>query len=168
MIEKFRRLDSADRMIVDVNILPGAMPLPCIIDTGASDVLLPYDFGAINHVKLPTSVTKEFNIDGFAKGWLSNVSLILRDIMGEQQLTVDDVPAYFCKPWHRRRQGNPGEEDIFEPRGYGILGIKGFLDLFELTVWAHHKLFRLETSGFDVLPPDLPLGLSRRMSAGSK
>jgi hypothetical protein len=163
MLESFKPLDGAFRMIVTAEILPYTNYLECLIDTGAPETFLPLWYAHKNGIELPAEPTKEFSLDGTMKGWLATVDLQLTDIMGEQAIGLVAVPVYFCDPWQRTvvTVVDGIREEQHEPRQFGVLGFGGCLNYLKLTVWGNLRLFQLEREGFD----QPPQGVSPRVAA---
>jgi hypothetical protein len=111
------------RPIVDV-VVEGLeiAPHACLLDSGATAVRFGIDLAEICGIDLAAAPTTQLAVGGArVTGRMAEVSLRIAD---EQESYEWTAPAWFCEPW---------------TPAFGLLGLTGFFDHFEVTISSYDE-----------------------------
>jgi hypothetical protein len=115
------------RPIVDV-VVEGLdiAPQACLLDCGATAVRFGAYLAELCGVDLTDAPKTRLAVGGtIVRALMAEVSLAVGD--GPETFTWS-APAWFCDPW---------------VPSFGLLGLTGFFDRFEVTIAAYHEWFEL-------------------------
>jgi hypothetical protein len=130
----FRALPAASggqltpRPVVDIALegMPAA-PMECLLDTGALRTRMSAELAPLAGIELDEPLTEEFFLAGLKTvGALARVNLTVSD--GTEEFSWD-APVWFCDPW---------------PHPFGLAGLEGFLQHFQVTISAYHGYLDIE------------------------
>jgi hypothetical protein len=116
------------RPIVDV-VVEGLdiAPQACLLDSGATAVRFGLHVADLCGVDLSGALEKRLAVGGaFVDARMAEVSLRVAD---EHDAHEWLAPVWFCEPW---------------APGFGLLGLTGFFDQFEVTIAAYEERIDLE------------------------
>jgi hypothetical protein len=115
------------RPIVDV-VVEGLeiAPQACLLDSGATAVRLGAHVAELCGVDLADAPTKRIGVGGtLVTGRMAEVSLRVAD---EDDSHEWSAPVWFCEPWIP---------------AFGLLGLTGFFDQFEVTISSYEERVEL-------------------------
>lgn len=118
---------SLNRPIVDI-VVAGfdAAPQACLIDSGATAIRMSDEIAAALGVDLADAPASDVVVGGArVRGREARVDLTV-DLDGEN--VTWDAPVWFCEDW---------------PQAFGLLGLRGFLDMFDLALSGQDETFEL-------------------------
>jgi hypothetical protein len=119
------------RPIVDV-VVEGLeiAPQACLLDSGATAVRFGAHVAELCGVDLSASPTKKIAVGGaLVTARLAEVSLWVADQDDSYQWSA---PVWFCEPW---------------TPAFGLLGLTGFFDQFEVTIASYEERIELTPIG---------------------
>lgn len=126
-VPDLRRGAVRPRPIVDV-VVEGLdiAPQACLLDSGATAIRLGAHVAEICGVDLSSAVEDRFAVGGaVVDARMAEVSLRVADGSDSHEWTA---PVWFCDPW---------------TPGFGLLGLTGFFDQFEVTVASYEERIEL-------------------------
>lgn len=103
------------------------IPQTCLVDTGAAGVRLSADLGRAAGVELPAMPTRPNVVVGAARSQVHAVETELTPLLPEGSEAWGAEVA-FCEPW---------------PHPFGLLGLRGFLDAFDVVIRGCDETFEL-------------------------
>ena len=115
------------RPIVDV-IVEGLdiAPQACLLDSGATAVRFGMHVADICGVDLSEAPERRLAVGGaFVDAWMAEVSLHVGDQSDAHEWVA---PVWFCEPW---------------APSFGLLGLTGFFDQFEVTIASYEERIEL-------------------------
>jgi hypothetical protein len=125
----FRRIAGGlPRPLLDVYLDESlAIPQTCLIDTGAAGVRLSAELARAMGIALPEEPNGGDVVAGGVRSQAFGVDHELR-LELEGQVLAWRAPVTFCDPW---------------PHPFGLLGLDGFLDRFDLTLRGADLTFEI-------------------------
>ena len=115
------------RPIIDV-IVEGLRMAPqaCLLDSGATAIRFGMHVGELCGIDLSGAPTRRPAVGGaVVTARMAEVSLRIADASDSYEWTA---PAWFCEPW---------------TPGFGLLGLTGFFDRFDVTIAAYEERIEL-------------------------
>jgi hypothetical protein len=115
------------RPIVDV-VVEGLdlAPQACLLDSGATAVRFGMHVAELCGIDLSRAPSERLAVGGaLVTARMAAVSLLVTDGVDTHAW---DAPAWFCEPW---------------TPGFGLLGLSGFFDQFEVTISAYDERIEL-------------------------
>jgi hypothetical protein len=101
-------------------------PQACLLDSGATAIRMGSHVAELCGIDLTEGLERTLAVGGaLVTARMAEVSLALRSNGDEYAWTA---PAWFCEPW--------------KP-AFGLLGLTGFFDQFEVTIAAYEEWFEL-------------------------
>jgi hypothetical protein len=116
------------RPIVDV-VVEGLdiAPQGCLLDSGASAIRFGSHVAELCGVNTRGARESRIAVGGaLVTGRMAEVSLL---VAGDDEAYEWSAPVWFCEPW---------------TPGFGLLGLTGFFDHFEVTIAAYEEWFELK------------------------
>jgi hypothetical protein len=115
------------RPIVDV-VVEGLdlAPQACLLDSGATAVRFGVHVAELCGVDLTAAPSKRLGVGGaLVNARMAEVALLLTDGTESYEWSA---PVWFCDPWRP---------------AFGLLGLTGFFDLFEVTIASYDERIKL-------------------------
>lgn len=117
-----RPLPIIDVVVEGLDIAPQA----CLLDSGATAVRFGAHVAELCGVDLTAAPTKQLGVGGaLVTARMAEVSLFLAD---EDESYEWSAPVWFCDPWRP---------------AFGLLGLTGFFDHFEVTIASYEERIEL-------------------------
>ena len=116
------------RPIVDV-VVEGLdiAPMACLLDSGATAIRFGIDLAAVYGIDLSEAEAIKLAVGGgFVDARMADVSLRIADADEAYEWTA---PVWFCEPW---------------TLAFGLLGLTGFFDRFEVTIASYEERIDLK------------------------
>lgn len=101
-------------------------PQACLLDSGATAIRFGIDLADVCGVDLAAAPTTQLAVGGArVTARMADVSLRIADAHESYEWTA---PVWFCEPW---------------TAAFGLLGLTGFFDHFEVTISSYAELVEL-------------------------
>lgn len=121
------RATARARPIVDL-VVEGLdiAPQACLLDTGATAIRLGDHVAELCGIDTTKSLETELAVGGALVS--ARMAIVSLQVTSEQDTYQWSAPVWFCKPWIP---------------AFGLLGLAGFFDQFEVTIAAYEEWFEL-------------------------
>jgi hypothetical protein len=121
------RATARARPIVDL-VVEGLdiAPQACLLDTGATAIRLGAHVAELCGIDTTKSPETKLAVGGALV--TARMAIVSLQVTSEQDTYQWSAPAWFCKPWIP---------------AFGLLGLTGFFDQFEVTIAAYEEWFEL-------------------------
>lgn len=118
--------------LLDVYLDPGELvPQTCLVDSGAAGIRLSADLAVGAGVALPAEPNGPDVIAGGVRSQTYRMRIPLAVALGEE-LARWTAPVTFCQPW---------------PHPFGLLGLDGFFDAFDVLLQGRDQRFACTARG---------------------
>ena len=111
-----------DLVVEGLDIAPQA----CLLDSGATAIRFGAHVAELCGIDTAKSPESEIAVGGALV--TARMAIVSLQVIGETETHEWSAPAWFCEPW---------------TPAFGLLGLTGFFDQFEVTIAAYEEWFEL-------------------------